>query len=417
MSGLLKMRKMNNPVMYVLEYLIMICVIVASNSIWVQADVGMIDIIRLRLLTFALIAVWVLSGKRITAISAVDLFPMVLAAGCMLLYSVIHYRWLSDAYIGSFFPMLAFALMAVLARNQGRLTNIIAKFVNVMAALAVESLIFFVLVNFLHVLHPTGYVHMEWSWIERVPSYYNIYYNPMPLGLQGYTLPRNCAIFPEGPMFCYPLCIALLFNEFMLPRKSKVKRIILLVAILSTLSTTGYLLLTMVIVYQFIAAGRRGSQLSKLMLVPLILLAGVAVVINILEGKLGTGSYSVRSDHVIASFKCFFATKGLGCGIGNSDYLKRFMRYKQGAACGIPIMFAQGGIFWPAAYLIPMITSGVKMLKRRQYDRLFCCVALSYLLFVTACHGKNVTWFAYGVTVFPVSQERRRVPSRLLTGL
>ena len=377
--------------------------LISSSTIWVQDDYDFLNVTHLRILSILLTFIWILYLKRNLKIRMLknDLYILICMIILMCLYGITHTHWVLSPIVVAFTPMLVFSLMMIIAREERRLNEIALKFVIVMTVLAVESLFFYVLVNF-GLIQPTGYVtDLGWSWIARIPSYYNIYYDPMPGFLFGYRFSRNCAIFPESPMYCYPLCIALMFNELLTNNRSLFRSIILVVAIISTISTTGFLFIGFLYAYKIWSDQKAGISVSKFMLFIVVFIAVVTVAVILLEWKMSAGaSYSIRFDHVIASFKCFADTHGMGCGIGNYEYVEQFMQRKQGAACGLPYMLAQGGVFWGGLFFVPFFIK-LPVIIRKNYNNIIACFWLfTFLLFLTACHNKYDTWFCYPLILF-----------------
>ena len=387
----------------VIEYLIIILVLISSSTIWVQEDYGLLNITHVRTLSLLLAVFWTLYLKRdlIIRMQKNDLYILYCMVIFMCLYGITHTHWILSPIVIAFTPMLVFSLMMIVAREESRLDEIVRKFVIVMTVLAVESLIFYVLVNY-GLIKPTGYVsNLGWSWIARIPTYYNIYYDPMPGYLFGYRFSRNCAIFPESPMYCYPLCIALMFNELLANNRSVIKSIILVATIVTTISTTGFLFIGFLYAYKIWSDQKAGISVSKFMVFVVVFVAAITVSIVLLGWKMTAGaSYSIRFDHVIASFKCFADTHGMGCGIGNYEYVEKFMQRKQGAACGLPYMFAQGGLFWGGLYFVPFFIK-LPVIIRKNYNNVISSFGLfTFLLFLTACHNKYNTWFCYPIILF-----------------
>ncbi|MBO4456366.1 MAG: hypothetical protein J5802_01455 [Butyrivibrio sp.] len=386
----------------ILEYIIIFAVIISSSSIWVQEDAYMLDGSIVKLFIVGLCMVWLLISRKSLdlILSRYDVAAFLVIILAVFLYTVTHMGWIIEAYLNAFIPTVVFSVMFMVSRRNGRADAMATKFVNVMTIMGLESLIFYFLINYTQLLTPTGYIKIKWSWLKFVPSYYNIYYDPMPGRLYRHGFTRNCAIFPEAPMFCYLLCLAIMINELCIIKRSRIKSAILFIAIFSTVSTTGYYFLILLYVYKYISSNWHRMKLTKLMLIPAILFAAYSYVIESWNKKMGTSSFSVRRDHVFACIKCFFNTNGIGCGIGNADYVLKFMTRKNGISCGLPYIFAQGGVFWGFMFVIPILITIFVMIKKKKFNNMFACVLLTFILFLTACHNKYDTWFVFAFVVF-----------------
>ena len=69
--------------------------------------------------------------------------------------------------------------------------------------------------------------------------------------LYGFTIPRNCGYAWEPGVFAVFLCLAIFINLFITStdKKSKMKLWVLIITLLSTLSTTGYVIFLVIITY------------------------------------------------------------------------------------------------------------------------------------------------------------------------
>ena len=207
--------KLSNVYKYALTFLIFL-VIISSASIWVQEDVRLIspEIIRL--------AIWVISAGLILVRlkSLRDSYYLILIAICFMGYSVFNESYILGALYNVFIPIILFYILGkVNSKQQPYL--ICECFVNVMCFLAIISLIFFVTASILRIIPPTGHLSYHWSWINSIPSYFHLYYEPIPGRITQLGMPKNCGIFPEAPMFNYPLCIALGMDVLLLEDENK----------------------------------------------------------------------------------------------------------------------------------------------------------------------------------------------------
>lgn len=367
-------------------------VVINSASIWVQEEMALIPIGLLKYMIWLLAVL--LAGIHIRRVDSRFGINMFLIIGCTIGYSIFNIKYINISLNIAFIPMLVFYFVAYTNENQIR--KVYNSLVNVMCLMAVISLIFYMLASILGIISPTGYYSYEWSWVYRVPSYYNLYYEPMPTGLQDYLVTRNCGIFPEAPMFCFPLCVALGLQELIL-KKSRVKSIILVITIITTFSTTGYLFLIGLYGYKFIKQKGFNNAIVKIGVVIAGLTVATYLAYTIFINKTATGSYSVRSDHISACLLVALKTGFLGGGIGNTALLEKYMSYKQGASIGFLYLFALGGIFSILPIVIPMIQTAHKALKVRNTDVIFFTILFFYLIFVTNIIYRNIMWFIVAV--------------------
>lgn len=396
------MKSIVNGCSAVLEYLLIFIVISISSTVWVQEGVDILNEGLFRALAFVLAGIWIALHLRRT-VSRNSMNVWIGLAILMAAYMPFHIHYLYPAFSRVFIPIILFGAMGVIAMQEGTIEKLYVRFVNVMVVFAAVSLFFYTFVNIFPVISPTDRYSYEWSWVTSVPGYYDLYYNAMGSGFSGYVFARNCGVFPEAPMFMYPLCMALGIHELLLSRENqrKLSRVILVVTILSTFSSTGFLVLTILYGYKiFIRSGKKNRR-NRVLLIPFGILIAAFLAVSIIDEKLGSSSYSIRTEHVLASLKCFWETNFLGCGIGNAEYVEQFMSKRRGISCGLPYMLAQGGVFWGGIFLYPLIRWVGRSVKKKNMD-VVCFAALFFvLLFMTACQAKCHTWFVFGITAIP----------------
>ena len=392
----------------IIEYIIVIMSIIVSSSVWVQKEVKILNTYTCLFSCYFLVIVYILIRRF--KLNNRMIIMMLFIEICMFASVILHSQFYLSILL--IIAMVTFScIFGMACYSCGRLNIIYTKFVNVACVLSLISLIFYIIVHFFNWLKPTRYYVLKWSWVSKVPSYYDLYYDAMPAGLDGRILARNCGIFPESPMFMYPLCLALMLNELLIENRSVKKTIILLIAIVSSFSSTGFIIIILLLTYKLIKRKKKVITL-KTLLIPLIIFMGLFWAYDVFIARLSTGSGRVRIDHVYACLKAFSSTMGLGCGIGNELYVERFMTYKQGASVGLLHLLATGGILWGMVYLVPWIKGIVVSIKHRNLNKVVFSVLFFILLFMTACHLKINTWFIFGVTIFTWSYSTREIESK-----
>ena len=97
-------------------------------------------------------------------------------------------------------------------------SNIVWKaFINIAVIYAIISLIFYLGGTCLTLIPESGRTSLIWgTWTEDIRTFHNIYYESQKLYLnETLYIPRNCGIFPEGPMYNFVLCVALAAEMFL----------------------------------------------------------------------------------------------------------------------------------------------------------------------------------------------------------
>ncbi|MEP6595447.1 MAG: O-antigen ligase family protein [Ginsengibacter sp.] len=143
------------------------------------------------------------------------------------------------------------------------------RFFIVLYYLSLVSLLFFVLINLLHVNLPA----LNWGDSKRCYIIYTY--------VERLHADRNCGMFWEPGAFAgiLTLCMALNANHFpALWKKHKLKIVVLVITLLTTKSTTGYLVFFIIVIYYLVFFVK--SNIIKFALVPALLLIMVIVYEN-----------------------------------------------------------------------------------------------------------------------------------------
>ena len=405
------MIRQKNILIDLIEYAIIVLSILISATMWSQKEILLINPNRVRIVLLVLILFWAIICK--IKLKRNQIFYFIFICFCALMCVLTHINYASSSIV-TLIPVLFMCFWGLSCDSAGRLQFVCRKFVNVLCIMALLSLLFYTFVFLFRFLSPTGFISLKWSWRERVPSYYNLFYDPMPNGFSFGSLifHRNCGIYPEAPMFMYILVLALLINKLVLHDNKSKKNVLLVITIFSTVSITGYIIVVLLYSIDYIFLQSTKKHVLLMLMIPFILTIGLIIVYYLFFNKLDTNSGAVRSDHVFASFKAFFSTNMLGCGIGNADYVMGFMENKKGISVGLPYLLATGGIFWGAIFFIPLLKCVIICKKAKEYEKIVFSLLFTLLLFMTACHSYMHTWLIFGTTVFIWSYSKQDISNK-----
>lgn len=241
------------------------------------------------------------------------------------------------------------------------------KFADIVLLIAVVSLFFWIFGSMLRVIHPSGYELSTWNSLgenktKLVPSYYSVYFETQTISFFGIKgLVRNSAIFTEGPMCSFIFCIALLIEYFVFQERSKIRNYILILAILTTFSTTGYIALLGIIFFRFQSKAYKSQLINilKTTIFPVALIILVILIDYFVQDKLQSRSGSVRLDDVRAGVKAWLDSPILGNGFGNRNsyqqYFSLFRKSNTGYSNSILQVLAYGGVVLFLPYLVNII--------------------------------------------------------------
>ena len=239
-----------------------------------------------------------------------------------------------------------------------RIISILIKYSNVVAILALISLVYWVFGSNLEIIQPTLYVPNSWKGdgTRLIPTYHFLYFETQESSFMGYETVRNSGIFNEGPMYNMILCVALAMELFLRPRKSLWRIIILAFTIVTTFTTTGFLFLTFAsawIVFRFF------SQKGRILLLTILPLLAIGVmnfsesIIEDKESSSGEGSVKSRTTDILTCIEI---------GMENPFFGQGLFTKKPGEAAGgygysnsLFTLFADGGIYTVFLYVAALI--------------------------------------------------------------
>lgn len=252
----------------------------------------------------------------------------------------------------------------------------------------------------MHIIPESNITSLAWgSWTNDVRNFGNIYYEAQFTDIHDRTsLPRNCGMFCEGPMYNFSLCLALACDLFVVENSYWWKRLILIVTIITTFSTTGYLFLlaTVMLYLANVIFKEKGKTLSKKIFLIILFIGGVAgigIMIHKILTPTGAGSMNVRSDHIMACLKAWISSPVLGVGFQNSDAVLTFAQHQQGMSIGLLFFIATGGLVLSSILFIPYIMMGVAAVKNKRYDAFIFATLFMFLFFTTAVSSYPIVRF------------------------
>lgn len=360
--------------MVLLRYLISFLIIVGTNSVYIYATGPMLKIvilIDLLLLIYRIIQVYT---TRINTSVPVREVIMNLFYG--LLFSVFFIVHINDSILnntGHLMLLLGLFAMTFLFVPilESDLRLWLKSFINVLVGLAIISIVFYLLGTTLHFLHPTSYVSVNWGGQRTFPSYHGLYFDTQTITILSHVFARNSGIFVESPVFGGMLGIAAVFSFVLLQKKINWKMMVVLLALITTTSSTG-LALYAISAYIYLVKRNRDNQTSftffVIKLIGRLIALGLIVYLGtvLISAKLGTSSGSLRLDDFQSGFHAFLKHPLVGNGLLNIDAISSFMTsanrhiwvngmpyYNTGLASSFVQVISDGGVLLSLLYFLP----------------------------------------------------------------
>ena len=288
-----------------------------------------------------------------------------MAAYLAILYFVIKTN--KDVYFAFAWVLLLLTVYCLFC-YEGGAWQVLLKYRTLLCGVAVYSLVMWLFCSVLKVFPPSG---EEWtSWTDAsigyapIQSWAGIYFAPQGI--------RNTSIFTEGPMAALQYSLALLIEAFLVEKPKIPVLAILAVALCTTMTTTGYLvLLYIALCYLLKWLYRRGwlqTRAGKISLIS-ITVVGVIAAAVILARKLDTVSGSIRFDDMQAGWRAFLDAPIFGNGCNNlpaiQQYMSEWRRFNIGYSSGLLWVLSDGGLWLGAVYLCPVVMAVVQGIRRR----------------------------------------------------
>lgn len=225
--------------------------------------------------------------------------------------------------------------------------SIVIKIADEIVVLASISLFFWSFGTNLQIIQETGYVPYFWGDdLDIVPTYYFIYFETQETFFMGLGAIRNSGFFCEAPVYNLVLISSLMIETFINPRKSKLKIIILILTILSTITTTGQIIVVLYIIY---VLSRKVKKWQLLFLIPFFIIISVITISFLLDEKQETASvsYDSRSDSLEEGLQIGLDNFFFGTGMSSN--------YEELGNNSIVLLFSEGGIYFLSFYVVSLL--------------------------------------------------------------
>lgn len=252
--------------------------------------------------------------------------------------------------------------------------NILLKISDVVSFIAILSLILYICVHILNVIHSTNIIILNWGGTHTNYSYYNIFFDTqintdIPILINKM---RNTSIFTEGPMFSLPLTLALAIELFSRTSLKKVRIFIILLCNFTTFSMTGWIFSIILIYIRIIFLQKKYvfvRIINLLLLVSSVIYFG-GFLIDLIINKTTSSSFSVRLDDYQAQILSWRKNPITGNGINNTySVIENMSSFRlnfgnTGQSNTVGILLSDGGVLIVIAFFIPMIKGIFYSLKK-----------------------------------------------------
>ena len=415
------------------EYMMATTLILSTRSMWMHLpSIGFMTYAAMALLVISAFGA-IISKRRH---SRKKTFSTIIAIGALALYLCMGFLWPNTniSYYGrSIIRLLCVVLFVGLVKDDRDQFSLLYKYENVMLFIAAYSLLFWVFGSLLHMIRSTGIALTSWTGsdtLKIVRSYHNLYYETQTTDILSYVgIIRNTSIFTEAPMYGFHLCIAFMVEFFARPKQSKWKLALLVVSILSSFSMMAYICLALAVFFRiiFMDKRRKTTQILRLCIVPMVLVAVFLFLDYILESKLGTTSGNTRIDDFIAGYKTWRENPLIGRGFGNTkaiiQHMSSFRIYNKGFSNSLMYVLAMGGLHLMLPVFVCCVLGVVNTYADKMAFSFFVLFVMMYVFTLLPYENLTFYLFAFFATYHPrpenvngehnaLEREARRSPKR-----
>lgn len=295
-----------------------------------------------------------------------------------LLFYMIHYSYYikDGANFNGYFGNIILLLSAFFLASQITFEKFKTTYINILMVIALYSLIMYVFGIMFHLYR------------------YATVINNMPvLGLYNYadnSLGRNSGIFWEPGAYQIYLNFAILFlvdkdnNKF--SKKDKMSIILFIISVLTTMSTTGYILLSCIMISFILHRYSKTNTIHKVMLlIPMIVILTLLIVLTVRSPAvyrkifMPNGSTQIRLNDLTQSPKILM--NSIYWGIGSGTQTEKYQNSLYGIqynSVGIYLSAIRYGCIYILFYIYNIFKNICDSLKKTKYVMLILMVVIFF---------------------------------------
>lgn len=253
-------------------------------------------------------------------------------------------------------------------------------FLNVMVVLGIVSIV-------LEILYWLGFIHpFLYNTSDELLGHYLYFFHVFGGGLWG-EHNQLSGIFWEPGIYQMALNLALIMNidEWGLSnnkqKKHTLKLLTVIIAIILTMSTTGYLTLGVVLIGKMWS--KEGKSFAYIILFLLVILCFLIIIkySTVISGKFTeeNASFIARSNDFFALLNVISEHPFLGSGVHSKLYMSLANKYNMtgSQSAGLLLQTAQLGVFWLISFYYSLNKEYTK--RKIEINRWFYIIAISFL--------------------------------------
>ena len=282
--------------------------------------------------------------------------------------------------------VLSIIAISMIAFGTKDISGVLQYYRRTIIIIAVISLFFWIFGSMLSNLQPSGEIYSVWTGDGDhilVKNYYYLYFQQQMSNIKQIDAVRNIAFFCEAPMAAFHFSLAFLIEMFFRKKPSKTNIVLLVVAMLSTISITGYLVLLAGFSAKYLLSHSKQKLIHviKIVSVPIAMGAVMYVMLYLYNLKANSASGYARLNDFIVGFQVWKKHFLFGVGYGNYDEIKKMMPLWRSSNTGfsnsVMLVVDYGGLYFGMAYLFLIVKGMIGAVKYKKYN------SFSFLLIFT----------------------------------
>lgn len=418
MIGAMKESKKQNILFKVLCCMTSLFLILNCQSVWQNTINHNYHIYEFTLFFIILLCVYSIfnfktSKKKLEKFKVISIFYLFIIV-VLLILSVSLSNWIRFLSRFLSFPIILLFFFSNLKQKEKQ--YIFYCFINWVSIIAWITFVLW-LFSSLGIIHQTGVIQV--NWFGDYSNYFNLYFSSpyQMIDFINIGLRRNIGIFTEGPMFMivlsFALMLMLLINDNY--KISRFKIIGMVLAMLSTASITGYLIMAIIGAYIFIKNKKYiGLMLNiekkfnidkryiKYIYKGLMIIC-VLLIIVIIFLKKDTASFHARFDDYITGLKCWMVSPLWGNGYENIEFLRQFMSdsrsWNIGFSNTVFAVLAYGGVLFAVPFVYPILEGLKHSVRTKNWNVTIVCFIYTLLYFTVIFYTFYINFFIWSYLI------------------
>ena len=411
------------------EYVLVLLTILECNSLfyyYAGRESSNEKFLRMGLLAVALFLVVFRLIETKEKKSIVKILPTIggvyVLTGIFLVMNVMKKTGLKTSFIEIFMIFLpCVTLLFYLDRVENKPYNLIYKYANIIKAYAFVAIVVYLFTVFFKFKMPIANFYTHWSNkgnIRTLDSYLGLFAvsEDKFFSIGGYDFYKLIGIFPEPPMAMIPLVTSFYAELFLKGKKSDIVALIVLVlTVLFTGSTLGYMLVLMGLALKLIEVVPRKFRVYTIIGLAVVIVGAVAVLF-LFKRKNDSGSLSAHVEDYILCLKAFLQSPIFGNAYANDGPIQAFMSETRfatnsGLSNSIAVILAQGGAVLELICIVPFIRGLVCIFSKKKNSKrealFFVGIFALYVvtIFIYKFYLMFLMAFGYSLLPFKLSDE------------